>query len=139
MVNNYSISFKYTTVKLYLKIESIRKVSLLLDCSKSSIQRWIEEYFETGEIKKEYKQRKSKFTTEILNFIKDLIKFNITITLAKISKKINKQYKINASISHLYYIIKYKLKLTHKQLRSKYYPLKNYQHLKKINTNITKN
>ena len=33
MVNNYSISFKYTTVKLYLKIESIRKVSLLLDCS----------------------------------------------------------------------------------------------------------
>ena len=77
MVNNYSTDFKYTAVKLYLKIESIRKVSLLLDCSKSSIQRWVEEYFETGEIKKEYKQRKSKFTTEILNFIKDLIKNNI--------------------------------------------------------------
>ena len=131
MVNNYSIGFKYTAVKLYLKIESIRKVSLLLDCSKSSIQRWVEEYFETGEIKKEYKQRKSKFTTEILNFIKDLIKNNITITLAKISKKVNKQYKINASISHLYYIIKYKLKLTHKQLRSKYYPLKKLPTLKK--------
>ena len=25
MVNNYSIDFKYTAVKLYLKIESIRK------------------------------------------------------------------------------------------------------------------
>lgn len=83
----YSTDFKYTAVKLYLKIQSIRKVSLLLDCSKSSINRWVEEYFETGEIKKEYKQRKSKFTTEILNFIKDLIKNNITITLAKISKK----------------------------------------------------
>jgi len=50
MVNNYLIGFKYTAVKLYLKIESVRKVSLLLDCSKSSIQRWVEEYFETGEI-----------------------------------------------------------------------------------------
>lgn len=66
----YSIDFKYTAVKLYLKIQSIRKVSLLLDCSKSSINRWVEEYFETGEIKKEYKQRKSKFTEEIQNFIK---------------------------------------------------------------------
>jgi transposase len=105
MTSHYSIDFKYTAVKLYLKIESVRKVSLLLDCSKSSIQRWVEEYFETSEIKKEYKQRKSKFTIEILNYIKDLIKNNITITLAKISKKVNKQYKINASISHLYYII----------------------------------
>ena len=33
-------------------------VSLLLDCSKSSIQRWVEEYFETGEIKKESNKEK---------------------------------------------------------------------------------
>jgi transposase-like protein len=43
MVNHYSVDFKYTAVKLYLKIQSIRKVSLLLDCSKTSIQRWLDE------------------------------------------------------------------------------------------------
>jgi transposase-like protein len=44
MVNHYSIDFKYTAVNLYLKINSIRQVSLLLDCSKTSIQRWLYEY-----------------------------------------------------------------------------------------------
>jgi hypothetical protein len=48
----------------------------------------------------------------------------------KLKKNINNE-KINASISHLYYIIKYKLKLTHKQIRTKYYPLKKLPTLKK--------
>lgn len=58
MVNHYSVDFKYMAVKIYLKIESIRKVSLLLDCSKTSIQRWLDEYFETGKIEKTYKKKK---------------------------------------------------------------------------------
>ena len=72
------------------KIESIRKVSLLLDCSKTSIQRWLDEYFETGKIEKTYTQRKSIITTNILDFIKELLKNNNTITLGKIKKEKNK-------------------------------------------------
>jgi transposase len=123
MVNNYSIDFKYTAVKLYLKLNSIRKVSLLLDCSKTSIQRWLDEYFETGEIVKKYKQRDSIITNKILIFIKESIQNNNTITLGKIKKNINKQFNLEISISYLFYIIKYKLNLTYKQLRKKYYPL----------------
>ena len=41
-----SDDFKLSAVKLYLKIESIRKVSELLECSKSSLHRWIKKYFE---------------------------------------------------------------------------------------------
>lgn len=131
MVNHYSINFKIIAVKLYLKIESIRKVSLLLDCSKTSIQRWLDEYFETGKIEKTYKQRKSIITTNILDFIKELLKNNNTITLGKIKKKINQKFKIDISISYLYYIIKYRLNMTYKQLRKKYYPLKKLPTLKK--------
>ena len=131
MVNHYSVDFKYTTVKLYLKIKSIRKVSLLLDCSKTSIQRWLDEYFETGKIEKTYKKRKSIITNEILIFIKELLKNNNTITLGKIKKKINQKFKLEISITYLYYIIKYKLNITYKQLRTKYYPLKKLPTLKK--------
>ena len=131
MVNHYSIDFKYTAVNLYLKINSIRQVSLLLDCSKTSIQRWLYEYFETGKIEITYKKRISMITNDILNFIKELLKNNNTITLGKIKKKINEKFKLNISISYLFYIIKYKLNITYKQLRTKYYPLKKLPTLKK--------
>jgi transposase len=90
MVNHYSVDFKYTAIKLYLKIQSIRKILLLLDCSKTSIQRWLDEYFETSKIEKIYKKRKSIITNKILFFIKKLLKNNNTITLGKIKKKLIK-------------------------------------------------
>jgi transposase len=124
MTKKYSKDFKIIAIKLYLKLHSIRKVSKLIDCSKSSIQRWIEKYFKNENFNKHYKDRDSKITDEILDFIKLNIKNNPTITLSKIKKLIYKKFNIKISISYLYYIIKYKLKLTHKQLRTKYYPLK---------------
>jgi len=50
MTRHYFVDFKIIAIKLYLKIQSIMKVSLLLDYSKTSIQRWLNEYFETGKI-----------------------------------------------------------------------------------------
>ena len=48
MINlHHSIDFKLSAVKLYLKIKSIREVANLLDCKKSSLQRWIVRYLET--------------------------------------------------------------------------------------------
>jgi transposase len=146
MVERYSNEFKKIAVKLYLKLNSIRNVSILLDCSKSSLQRWIEIYYKNNIFYTKYKKRKSKITNNILDFIKLNIENNPTITLSKLKKIILKKFYIKISISYLFYIIKYKLKLTHKQLRQKYYPLKKilslkedkykyYKELKKIGIN----
>ena len=85
---HHSVDFKLSAIKLYLKINSIRKVAELLDCSKSSLQWWIEKYFEIKLVdRKKYKSRESIITKEILLFIKKLIKINPAITLSKIRKK----------------------------------------------------
>ena len=99
MTIQHSNDFKLLAVKLYLKFNSIRKVSELLNCSKSSLQRWIESYFETGNIKRKiYKNRITIITNEILKFIISMIKNNPTITLLKIKKKIIKNHTIDISV-----------------------------------------
>jgi len=139
MTKQHSNDFKLSAVKLYLKLNSIREVSEILNCSKSSLHRWIERYFETGDIeRKNYKNRVSIITNDILKYIIGLIKTNLTITLSKIKKKIIKKYKIDISVSYLFYIIKYKLNLTNKQLRRKYYPEKKLSTLKKDKINFYK-
>lgn len=82
-------------------------------------------------LKKLINNKKSIITTNILDFIKELLKNNNTITLGKIKKKINQKFKIDISISYIYYIIKYKLNIIYKQLRKKYYRIKNLLTLKK--------
>lgn len=54
------------------------------------------------------------------------------LSFSNILKKITKKYKINISVSYIFYIIKYKLNLTNKQLRRKYYPEKKLSTLKRI-------
>jgi len=136
---HHSIDFKLSAVKLYLKINSIRKVAEILDCSKSSLHRWIERYFETKTVERKInKQNNSIITVEIQSFIKNAIQNNPAITLSKIKKKINKEYKIDISISYLFYIIKYKLNITHKQLRFKYYPEKKLATLREDKINFYK-
>jgi len=77
MTNQHSTDFKLSVVKLYLKFNSIRKVYKILNCSKSSLHRWIERYFETGNIeRKNYKNRISIITNDMLKFIISLIKIN---------------------------------------------------------------
>lgn len=136
---HHSIDFKLSAVKLYLKMNSIRKVAEILDCSKSSLQRWIERYFETKTVERKIsKQKNSIITVEIQSFIKNAIQNNPAITLSKIKKKINKEYKIDISISYLFYIVKYKLNITHKQLRFKYYPEKKLATLREDKINFYK-
>jgi len=52
MTKQHTNDYKLSAVKLYLKLNSIRKVLELLNCSKSSLHRWIERYFETGNIER---------------------------------------------------------------------------------------
>ena len=132
MVSQHSDDFKLSAIKLYLKLNSVRKVAELLNCSKTSLHRWITRYFEMGNVdRKEYSKRKSNLTDKIAKYIVSLIKEKPTITLAKIKKKLLKEHKYDISLSYLFYIVKYKLNLTHKQLRKKYYPEKKLSSFKK--------
>lgn len=146
MTHHKSYEFKLLAVNLYIKYNSIRKVAKLLDCSKSSLQRWIERYFETGDIVRKEYNRKSKITDEILRYIEKLIKENPAIILSKINKKIYKKFNISITKEYIHYLIKYKLNITYKQLRLKYYPekklgslrndkIKYYETLKKYTIN----
>ena len=117
--------YKLAAVKMYLKLNSIRQTCEYLGCSKSSLQRWVERYFEHDTVSnKEYKKRCSKIKNEHLEFIKNEIKKNPTIILSKIQGELLKKKKLDISLSYVFYLIKYKLNITHKQLRSKYYPEK---------------
>jgi transposase-like protein len=70
MSKQHSTDFKLSAIELYIKLNSIREVSELLNCSKSSLHRWIERYFETDYIeRKNYKDRGSIITNEILKYI----------------------------------------------------------------------
>ena len=56
-----------------------------IGCSKSSLQRWVERYFETGSVKnKEYKRRNSRIKETHLEFIKKTIKDKPAITLHRL-------------------------------------------------------
>lgn len=117
--------YKLTAVKLYLKLKSLRNTCDMLNCSKSSLQRWLERYFENGNIYNvKYPKRKSIITDNMLEFIRKIIKDNPAINLALLKNKLINKFKIYISLSYLYYIIKYRLNITHKQLRIKYYPEK---------------
>ena len=119
--------------------ELSEEVSELLDCKKSTLQRWIERYLEYGNVdRKENKERESIITKSILKYITKLISKNPAIILAKIKKKIIKKFNVDISVSYLFYIIKYTLNLTHKQLRFKYYPEKKLATLREDKINFYK-
>ena len=68
-------------------------MSILLNCSKTTLHRWIQRYFDTGDIKRlNYKSRKSILTKNIIKYIKILIKNKSSINLSNISYKINEKY-----------------------------------------------
>jgi transposase len=61
MSKQKSDDYKLSAVKMYLKLNSLRETCEYIGCSKSSLQRWVERYFETGSVKnKEYKKRNSR-------------------------------------------------------------------------------
>ena len=131
MPEQHSDDYKMSAVMMYLKILSVRKTCDYLGCSKSSLHRWIERYFEQNTVSnKNYKTRKSKIEQAHLDFIKNEIKKKPTINLSSLKKILLDKKQLNISISHLFYIVKYKLNITHKQLRKKYYLEKKLSSLK---------
>lgn len=132
MARQHSEDYKISAVLYYSKIGSLRKTCEVFGCCKSSLQRWVERYYETGDVKrKDYKERNSIITKDILKFLRSEIDNNPTVNLMKLKKKIIKKFKLRISKSYIHYIITNKLGYTNKQLRVKYFPEKKLQTIKK--------
>ncbi len=131
MTKEHTDDYKLSAVKYYIKTNSLRMTCEIFGCSKSSLQRWVERYLEIGSLsRKDYKKRKSIITNDLLKFILKLVNKNPTIILSTIKKEIKKKFNLTISKTYIYYIIKYKLNYTTKQLRKKYYPEKKLATLK---------
>jgi len=137
MPKHKSIDYKLATVRYFIKNKSLRKTCKIFGCSKSALQRWIERYMETNSVSRKIgKAKKSIITLKILIFIENKILENPTIVLRKLKKLIHAKFHVKISTTYLYYIIKYKLKYSTKQLRKKYYPEKKLATLKKDKLNF---
>ena len=123
MPEHHSKDYKMSAIKYYQKVNSLRKTCEIFECAKTSLQRWIEKYYETGNLDRKQSSKKAKLTTAgLTKFIKDFIKKYPNVILKELKKKIYKELDIKISKTYLFYIIKYKLNITRKKLRKKYYP-----------------
>ena len=140
MPKHKSDDYKLSAVHYFIKNKSLRKTCILFSCSKSSLQRWVERYLETDLVSgKSNKVRKTIVTNKILDFIEKQIINNPTIILRRLKKLTDKHFNVKISTTYMYYIIKYKLKYSTKQLRKKYYPEKKLTTLKKDKLNFYRN
>ena len=145
MPEHHSKDYKMSAIKYYQKVNSLRKTCEIFECSKTSLQRWIERYYETGSIERKESSKTSKLITkQLTDYIKDYIYKYPNVILKELRKRIYKELDIKISITYLFYIVKYKLNITRKKLRKKYYPAKKdekqelmkfYKELIKLNRN----
>ena len=52
MVEHHTVDYKISAVKYYNLHKSVRKTCEIFQCKKSSLQRWIKRYDETGNVKR---------------------------------------------------------------------------------------
>jgi len=136
--NCYPLEYKKLIIEHYLKHKnSVRYVANIFGISKSSLYNWINLYKnKLLTIKKKY-TRKTKITTNIINFIKDYIKKNIIIDRYKIMQLIKNKYDTKISKTSLYNILRIN-KITRKRIRTKYI-IKNIKKHKKEKQDFFKN
>jgi len=118
MLKYTSKEIKLLAIKHYKKYGSLRKTCKIFNCSKSSLQRWIEKHNNPN---KERKKSKRKVNNEIINFVKKIIDKRSNIILIQIQNKINNKFNIKLSLMTIFRIIK-KINYSRKRLRKKYFP-----------------
>lgn len=123
MGKQHSEDYKISAINYYKKVNSLRETCKIFECTKSSLQRWIERYYETGDIIRKESSKQSKIITdELTNFIKQYIYKYPNVILKELKRQIKKELELKISKTYLFYIIKHKLNMTRKKLRKKYYP-----------------
>lgn len=123
MSKHHTEDYKLSAVKYYLEYETtMRETCEIFKCSYKSLYRWIKRYKQQKDIKRNKTIKKPyKITNDIENYVLELVKKNVNITLWELSKLVNIKYKIWLNDKTIFNILK-KYKITRKRVRSKYYP-----------------
>lgn len=107
----YSKDLKSVAIRLYYKFNSFRKVANLINISKSTIHRWLNNIT--------YKKNKSNTISQIEPFIKKLLDNDSYITLKIIQTKIKNKFNFTYSLSFIHTFIRRKLKYSFKKVSKK--------------------
>ena len=114
MVQHHTADYKISAVKYYKLHESVRKTCKIFQCKKSSLQRWVKRYDETGNVQRiNAEPYDRKITPDIHKFIKDQIRSNLTIVLTDLVKLVKDTYALEVHHSSIYHTID-KLNITRK-------------------------
>ena len=108
MSKHKSNDYKLSAVKYYLNNDvSLDDVSVIFDCPKQSLYRWVKRYEELEEIKRLNRKSISyKITKEQVKYAILKLKENEQITMEELHKIIKKKYKdFNITSQHLGQVI----------------------------------
>jgi len=128
MSKHKSNDYKLSAVKYYLNNDvSLDDVSVIFDCPKQSLYRWVKRYEELEEIKRLNRKSISyKITKEQVKYAILKLKENEQITMEELHKIIKKKYKdFNITSQHLGQVIRDN-NITRKRTRHEHYPKERY-------------
>ena len=129
MSTHKSEDYKLSAVKYYLKIKNQQETCRIFDCSERSLMRWVEKYNDTKEIKRKIRKYIAyKVKKEYVDFIKQEIKKDKTITMNDLTNKINNKFNIILSSSHITSVVN-DLNITLKQTKLRHDPKTRYKKL----------
>ena len=129
MPTHKSEDYKLSAVKYYLKIKNQQETCRIFDCSERSLMRWVEKYNDTKEIKRKIRKYIAyKVKKEYVDFIKQEIKKDKTITMNDLTNKINNKFNIILSSSHITSVVN-DLNITLKQTKLRHDPKTRYKKL----------
>lgn len=108
MNKHFSSDLKIKAVKHYNKIKNYDKVCEIFECSHRSLKRWVEKYDNDKNINRKEREKGSyKITKTHVQFIKDNLKKDNTITMKQLHTLIKNKYKnIDITRQHLSNIIR---------------------------------
>ena len=133
-----SEDYKLSAVKYYLKIKNQQETCRIFDCSERSLMRWVEKYNDTKEIKRKIRKYIAyKVKKEYVEFFKDKIKKDKTITMSDLTSKLNKKFNENLSKSQISNVIKDN-NITLKQTKLRHEPNTRYKKPIDINKQLDK-
>lgn len=133
-----SEDYKLSAVKYYLKIKNQQETCRIFDCSERSLMRWVEKYNDTKEIKRKIRKYIAyKVKKEYVEFVKDKIKKDKTITMSDLTSKLNKKFNENLSKSQISNVIKDN-NITLKQTKLRHEPNTRYKKPIDINKQLDK-
>ena len=115
----HSKDYKKLVIEHYLINGSLRKTCELFKCNKSTLYDWI-----VNDINKQSRKKRKQTHSKILkDFIVNLAKKNVILTLKQIQDEVKHKFHVSPSITIIHYILENN-NITRKRLVKKYFPAK---------------